>query len=117
MGFRFLDIDNSSANWNTLKLAKQDAHIFYELQKYYDVSSSNIAVLGDVGKFKRLKKYYDRVFGVSYNPKNWKITNRKAIEINNTKVTYITEDMELTIVVINTIEDLANHNIKYKKYF
>lgn len=111
-----LNVTNDHMNWDSLKLTRQDADIFYMLSKYYDPTSQNIAVLGDSDKFKRLKNYYDRTFVVSYNPKNWAITKRKAIKINDTKVTYIVDNIELTIVVINTVEDLAKHNLKYRKY-
>ncbi len=114
--FRNLKICNDNINWDNLKLSKQDSDIFYMLNHYYDKSSPNIAVLGDIDKFNRLVKYFDTIFRVSYNPKNWELTRRKAIKINNSKVTYMVEDIELTIVHINTISDLTKHNIRYKKY-
>lgn len=112
MKFTNFGLNNFNADYTMTfagtKLTRADAELFYTLHKYFNPSAPNIAVFGDKEKFKKLIEQYTNEF----NPKK----GHKIIHISNSKVTFLSDDIELTIVLVNSTLDLLAHNIKYRKF-
>lgn len=90
------------------ELNNDDTLKFYTLLKYYNPNANNIAVLGDVKRFNKLIDTYMSEY--QYN------NGAKVIKINDTKYCFIQNDMDITIVLIKTNEDLDKNRLKYRKF-
>lgn len=112
MKFTNFGLNNFNADYTMTfagtKLTRADAELFYTLHKYFNPSAPNIAIFGDKEKFKKLTEQYTNEF----NPKK----GHKIIHVSNSKVTFLSDDIELTIVLVNSTLDLLAHNIKYRKF-
>lgn len=86
---------------------KDDSKKFFILGHYHRSSSNNIAVLGDKDKYKKVLEEYMNI---------WAKSELRMIKVNDYKYTFILDDIETTLVLIETAEDLYKHTLFYSKY-
>lgn len=85
-----------------------DAIKFYALLNHYEPSAPNIAVLGDRRKYKNLIKHYQREYDL-----------RKGgvrLVIGSSKMIFMADGMEVTVLLIENYKDLYNSKLKFRKY-
>lgn len=90
-----------------MKLSKEDIIKFYELLSRYDLTSPNIAVVGDKRKFNRQMK---EVYKKFKNKPNCKI----IINENKTKYIILLGDIEITYIHIQQFSDMIG--LKFRKF-
>lgn len=92
----------------TLTFDNVDSKKFYILNHYFKERSNNIAVLGDREKYKKILDEYSTKF-LTY-------TYVRLIRINDYKHTFIIDDMEITLVLIENTDDLMKYRLYYSKF-
>lgn len=91
-----------------IKFDENDSKKFFILGHYQRNKSNNVAVLGNKEKYKKVLDEYIKI----YNEHK----SIKMIKVNDYKYTFIFGDIEVTLVLIETVEDLYKHRLFYSKY-
>lgn len=104
----FKKLFNKSKKPNNEIYTEKDAIKFYELFRHYAISSPNIAVLGDKTKYKKLIQQYLKIFDYRKGATH--------LKINDNKIIFLSDDIEMTLVLIKNYNDLVNSNLKFRKY-
>lgn len=96
---------------NNEVIFSSDVTRFYELLSHYNITSNNIGIVGTTNKF---NKYMKKII------KKYKNNKKVFIKILNNKVVIIDDDIEITYINIQYMNDLidkkTDRNIYFKKF-
>jgi len=95
----------------TKKAPQATAKDFYLMLSYYDIKSPNIAVIGNMAKYKWVVNNQIKQMRRNKNVED------KVLKVSDNKYIFLQNGIESTFMHIEDIhEDLEANKIKYRKY-